>query len=187
MAGKLGFWSNSTSWRQYFCRFAGTWPPHFVLPQRLEGTEGAADGPAAEFAVGTIRAPGHLRFTTARSPSTSSSPAAISPFFPGGYIPALSEVPPSIERAGLLITDIEILRLHYAETLRAWRERLNSPNARTWCRSAATTSPARRRACACSNADSGHHCGSQENKSRAANLLQRRRQAPRTVPSGFTE
>jgi cyclopropane-fatty-acyl-phospholipid synthase len=43
--------------------------------------------------------------------------------FPGGYIPALSEVLPSIERAGLLVTDIEILRLHYAETLRAWRER----------------------------------------------------------------
>jgi cyclopropane-fatty-acyl-phospholipid synthase len=43
--------------------------------------------------------------------------------FPGGYIPALSEVLPSIERAGLLITDIEILRLHYAETLQAWRER----------------------------------------------------------------
>ena len=43
--------------------------------------------------------------------------------FPGGYIPALSEVLPSIERSGLLITDIEILRLHYAETLRAWRER----------------------------------------------------------------
>jgi cyclopropane-fatty-acyl-phospholipid synthase len=43
--------------------------------------------------------------------------------FPGGYIPALSEVLPYIERAGLLITDIEILRLHYAETLKAWRER----------------------------------------------------------------
>lgn len=43
--------------------------------------------------------------------------------FPGGYIPALSEVLPSIERAGLLITDIEILRLHYAETLKAWRDR----------------------------------------------------------------
>jgi cyclopropane-fatty-acyl-phospholipid synthase len=43
--------------------------------------------------------------------------------FPGGYIPALSEVLPAIQRAGLLITDIEILRLHYAETLRAWRER----------------------------------------------------------------
>jgi cyclopropane-fatty-acyl-phospholipid synthase len=44
--------------------------------------------------------------------------------FPGGYIPALSEVIPAIERAGLLITGIEILRLHYAETLKAWRERL---------------------------------------------------------------
>jgi cyclopropane-fatty-acyl-phospholipid synthase len=43
--------------------------------------------------------------------------------FPGGYIPALSEVLPAVERAGLLVTDIEILRVHYAETLKAWRER----------------------------------------------------------------
>jgi cyclopropane-fatty-acyl-phospholipid synthase len=43
--------------------------------------------------------------------------------FPGGYIPALSEVLPAIERAGLLVTDIEILRLHYADTLKAWRQR----------------------------------------------------------------
>jgi cyclopropane-fatty-acyl-phospholipid synthase len=43
--------------------------------------------------------------------------------FPGGYIPALSEVLPAIERAGLLVVDIEILRLHYAKTLRCWRER----------------------------------------------------------------
>lgn len=43
--------------------------------------------------------------------------------FPGGYIPALSEVLPAIEKAGLFVTDIEILRLHYAETLKAWRER----------------------------------------------------------------
>ena len=43
--------------------------------------------------------------------------------FPGGYIPAISEVIRAIERAGLLVCDIEILRLHYAETLRAWRER----------------------------------------------------------------
>ena len=43
--------------------------------------------------------------------------------FPGGYIPALSEVLPAVERAGLLVTDVEILRLHYAETLKAWRER----------------------------------------------------------------
>ena len=43
--------------------------------------------------------------------------------FPGGYIPSLSEVLPAIERSGLVVTDIEILRLHYAETLKAWRER----------------------------------------------------------------
>jgi cyclopropane-fatty-acyl-phospholipid synthase len=43
--------------------------------------------------------------------------------FPGGYMPAMSEVLPAIERAGLLVCDIEILRLHYAETLTAWRER----------------------------------------------------------------
>ena len=43
--------------------------------------------------------------------------------FPGGYSPALSEVMPAIERSGLLVTDIEILRLHYAETLRHWRMR----------------------------------------------------------------
>jgi cyclopropane-fatty-acyl-phospholipid synthase len=43
--------------------------------------------------------------------------------FPGGYIPALSEVLPAVERAGLLVTDVEILRLHYAETLLNWRTR----------------------------------------------------------------
>jgi cyclopropane-fatty-acyl-phospholipid synthase len=43
--------------------------------------------------------------------------------FPGGYSPALSEVLPVVERTGLWVTDIEILRLHYAETLRAWRTR----------------------------------------------------------------
>ena len=57
-----------------------------------------------------------------------STPSATNPWirkyiFPGGYIPSLSEVLPAIERAGLYVTDIEILRLHYAETLRAWRER----------------------------------------------------------------
>ncbi|HET9148860.1 MAG TPA: cyclopropane-fatty-acyl-phospholipid synthase family protein [Alphaproteobacteria bacterium] len=43
--------------------------------------------------------------------------------FPGGYVPALSEVLPVIERAGLIVTDIEVLRLHYAETLRNWHKR----------------------------------------------------------------
>ena len=43
--------------------------------------------------------------------------------FPGGYSPALSEVFPAVERSGLVATDLEILRLHYAETLRHWRQR----------------------------------------------------------------
>jgi cyclopropane-fatty-acyl-phospholipid synthase len=43
--------------------------------------------------------------------------------FPGGYIPALSEALAAIERVGWFVTDIEILRLHYAETLKAWRDR----------------------------------------------------------------
>jgi cyclopropane-fatty-acyl-phospholipid synthase len=43
--------------------------------------------------------------------------------FPGGYIPAISEVMPAIEGAGLWLTDLEILRLHYAKTLRLWRQR----------------------------------------------------------------
>jgi cyclopropane-fatty-acyl-phospholipid synthase len=46
--------------------------------------------------------------------------------FPGGYIPALSEVLKAVERSGLLVADIEILRLHYAETLKAWRERFHA-------------------------------------------------------------
>ncbi len=43
--------------------------------------------------------------------------------FPGGHIPALSEVVPPIEASGLWLTDLEVLRLHYAETLRHWRAR----------------------------------------------------------------
>lgn len=58
----------------------------------------------------------------------SEGPGITDPFirrhiFPGGYIPALSEVLPAIERAGLMVTDVEVLRLHYAKTLRHWRER----------------------------------------------------------------
>ena len=43
--------------------------------------------------------------------------------FPGGHIPAMSEFTAAIERSGLIMTDIEVLRLHYARTLRLWRER----------------------------------------------------------------
>jgi hypothetical protein len=71
---------------------------------RKHGPIAAAAGPGAYF-------------------SSSGAGWATSSCFPGGYIPALSEVTPAIERSGLLVCDIEILRLHYAETLRAWRER----------------------------------------------------------------
>jgi cyclopropane-fatty-acyl-phospholipid synthase len=46
--------------------------------------------------------------------------------FPGGYTPALSEILPAIERSGLMVTDIEVLRIHYAETLREWRLRFKA-------------------------------------------------------------
>ncbi len=56
----------------------------------------------------------------------SHGPAATNPWlakyiFPGGYSPGLSEVLPAVEKSGLIMSDLEILRLHYAETLRRWR------------------------------------------------------------------
>ena len=56
-------------------------------------------------------------------PGGSTNPWIAKYIFPGGYIPALSEVFPVIENVGLLTTDVEILRLHYAQTLQCWRER----------------------------------------------------------------
>jgi cyclopropane-fatty-acyl-phospholipid synthase len=58
-------------------------------------------------------------------------PGPINPFiekyiFPGAYLPSLSEVFAAVERTGLIVTDVEILRLHYAETLRHWRQRFMS-------------------------------------------------------------
>ena len=46
--------------------------------------------------------------------------------FPGGYTPSLSEIARPIEDSGLIATDIEILRMHYAHTLRNWKERFLS-------------------------------------------------------------
>jgi cyclopropane-fatty-acyl-phospholipid synthase len=43
--------------------------------------------------------------------------------FPGGYAPALSELTRVIERSGFIVSDIEVLKLHYAETLKRWRQR----------------------------------------------------------------
>ncbi|WP_113912295.1 SAM-dependent methyltransferase [Roseovarius dicentrarchi] len=43
--------------------------------------------------------------------------------FPGGYVPSMSEMTAAIERSGLITTDLEVWRLHYAETLRHWYDR----------------------------------------------------------------
>ncbi len=71
----------------------------------------AADGVALVHTIGRSDGPGHTNPFIARH------------IFPGGYFPALSEVLPAIERAGLIVSDVEVLRLHYAETLAVWRER----------------------------------------------------------------
>ncbi len=69
------------------------------------------DGVAVLHSIGRSDGPG------------STNPWIAKYIFPGGYSPALSEVLPHVERSGLVATDIEILRLHYAETLRHWRRR----------------------------------------------------------------
>jgi len=49
--------------------------------------------------------------------------------FPGGYSPALSQIVPAVEKAWLWITDIEVLRLHYAHTIRHWYDRCEAKQA----------------------------------------------------------
>lgn len=71
----------------------------------------ADDGVALVHSIGRADGPGHT------------NPWIRKYIFPGGYSPAISEVVPVVERAGLWITDIEVLRLHYAETLKNWRAR----------------------------------------------------------------
>ncbi|WP_184715602.1 cyclopropane-fatty-acyl-phospholipid synthase family protein [Caulobacter sp.] len=69
------------------------------------------DGVALVHSIGKMHGPGATNAFTQKY------------IFPGGYIPGLSEIVTAIEQAGLWITDVEILRLHYAETCRIWRER----------------------------------------------------------------
>jgi cyclopropane-fatty-acyl-phospholipid synthase len=71
----------------------------------------APDGVALLHSIGRMDGPG------------STHPWIRKYIFPGGYFPALSEVVPAVERSKLWVTDIEILRLHYAETLKSWRSR----------------------------------------------------------------
>ena len=68
------------------------------------------DGIAVMHTIGNVRTP-------------KLTPAFIRKYiFPGGYIPTLSEIMPAVEKSGLIISDLEVLRLHYADTLRNWYE-----------------------------------------------------------------
>ncbi|WP_095588457.1 SAM-dependent methyltransferase [Actibacterium ureilyticum] len=58
-----------------------------------------------------------------KTPPATTSPWLLKYIFPGGYVPALSETMAAVERAGLWACDIEVWRLHYAETLRHWYDR----------------------------------------------------------------
>ncbi len=74
----------------------------------------ADDGVALIHSIGRSDGPG------------ATNPWAAKYIFPGAYAPALSEVLPSIERTGFIVSDIEIWRLHYAYTLAEWRRRFRA-------------------------------------------------------------
>lgn len=69
------------------------------------------DGVAVIHAIGRMDGPG------------ATNPWIRRYIFPGAYCPALSEVLPAVESSGLWATDIEVLRLHYAQTIAHWRAR----------------------------------------------------------------
>ena len=76
------------------------------------------DGFAYVHCIGRMRPPG------------STGPFIRKYIFPGGYVPSLSEVFAATERTGLWVADMEVLRLHYAYTLRHWRRRFAANRAR---------------------------------------------------------
>ena len=72
------------------------------------------DGIALIHTIGRSRPPG------------ATSPWILKYIFPGGYCPAMSEAAAAVERHALVTTDVEVWRLHYAQTLRKWRERFEA-------------------------------------------------------------
>lgn len=74
----------------------------------------------SEDGVAMLHAIGHM------SPPSFANPWLRKYIFPGGYTPALSEVFESVERNELWVNDVEILRLHYAETIKAWDQRFQA-------------------------------------------------------------
>jgi cyclopropane-fatty-acyl-phospholipid synthase len=85
--------------------------PHFRRFFEVVRDAMKPEGVAVVHAIGRMSGPGNT------------NPWLTKYIFPGGYSPALSEVVPAVEKAGLWITDIEILRMHYAHTIAEWRRR----------------------------------------------------------------
>lgn len=83
------------------------YPTYFATAQRLLADDGV-------MLLHTIGRTGTPDFT---------NPWITKYIFPGGHLPTLSEILPALEASGLAVTDVEVLRLHYAETLKAWRDR----------------------------------------------------------------
>jgi cyclopropane-fatty-acyl-phospholipid synthase len=76
------------------------------------------DGVALVHTIGRADGPGVTNDWTAKY------------IFPGGYSPALSEVMPAIERSGLIVSDVEVWRGHYARTAEHWYRRFQASRAR---------------------------------------------------------
>ena len=95
--------------------------PHYREYFRHVAARLSPDGVALIHTIGRASPPGYT------------SPWITKYIFPGGYVPALSELMPAVEHEGLWTTDIEVWRLHYAETLRHWHDRFvaNIDRART--------------------------------------------------------
>lgn len=82
--------------------------------------------------IGSLLAPGGFALVHAigrMSPPGSTAPFIRKYIFPGGYVPALSEVFAATERSHLWVADMEVLRLHYYWTIRAWRQRFEARRA----------------------------------------------------------
>jgi cyclopropane-fatty-acyl-phospholipid synthase len=70
--------------------------------------------------VALLHSIGHM------SPPGTASPWLRKYIFPGAYSPALSEVFQATERQSLWVTDVEVLRVHYADTIREWNRRFQA-------------------------------------------------------------
>jgi len=77
------------------------------------------EGTALIHTIGRVSPPGHT------------NPWITKHIFPGGYIPAASEVLPAIEHSGLELNDLEVWRLHYADTLAEWNRRFQAVRGRS--------------------------------------------------------